>query len=513
MEKNNLEKLFQEKLKDFHEIPDEHVWKSISTSLDKKKKKRVIPIWWKLGGVAAVLALFFYVINPFESTIPVNQTTDIEKNTNQNSNKTNDAQPLSNDSIEKLKNNNRIELADTETNEQNEVKEKTNTINAVKTNKNSKNRVAAVDSNSKNSNITSLEKDVQKNNIKNKGRVAFVEKGSQEEEVPEKNKKTIDFNKAIQKSQTTKIASSETNEEKQKTNTTQKQNLKKELSNKKEAIAVTNTEKEDGKKSIFDAIKEQKEDDDKTEIAENSGNKWSVGPSIAPVYFDAVGQGSPIHSNFVENSKSGNINLSYGLTVAYDLGKRLKVRSGIHKVDYGYDTNEIVFSSSIAANSTGTIDNINFSQTSRTIVVQSKKVINNELASPSSSDFSAQSPQRDGRMSQQMGYLEVPLELNYALVDKKLGVNVIGGFSSLFLVDNSVSLVSDGLVTEVGEANNVNSINFSGNLGFGFSYQFSPKIQINLEPVFKYQLNTFSQTAGNFNPYSVGVYSGVRFNF
>ncbi|WP_273568743.1 hypothetical protein [Maribacter halichondriae] len=49
MSKKNLDKLFQEKFKDFSEIPDEKVWENISASLDKKNRRRVIPIWWKLG--------------------------------------------------------------------------------------------------------------------------------------------------------------------------------------------------------------------------------------------------------------------------------------------------------------------------------------------------------------------------------------------------------------------------------------------------------------------------------
>ena len=104
--------------------------------------------------------------------------------------------------------------------------------------------------------------------------------------------------------------------------------MEKQLSDKKEAIAIVEKEEENNKKSIFEAIEEM--EDDKFSIAENKKNKWSVGPAVAPVYFDAVGQGSPIHPDFVENSKSGNVNFSYGLTVAYKLGKRLKVRSGIH---------------------------------------------------------------------------------------------------------------------------------------------------------------------------------------
>ena len=105
------------------------------------------------------------------------------------------------------------------------------------------------------------------------------------------------------------------------------------------------------------------------------------------------------------------------------------------------------------------------------------------------------------------------MEFNYAILDKKLGVNLIGGVSSLFLVDNMVSLESGGLVTDIGQANNVNDVNFSTNVGIGINYEFSQNLQLNVEPMFKYQLNTFTETAGDFRPYAIGVYSGVRYRF
>ncbi len=508
MEKNNLEKLYQEKLKDFREIPDEKVWESIAASLDRKKKKRVVPIWWKLGGVAALLAMLFYVVNPFEdNSIPVNETTDIESPANKKSNDLKENQNLVNDTINQLDNTRVAEV------EEDRKGDEVNEIQIANTNSDKSNSTLNSNSNIKNEIVEIVNNKAKKHNSIGKEQVVIAEnqKLDNKEEQGEKNQ--FGFKKSTENSKTSSIVSADIDAKKENIISNQKENFDKQLSDKKEAIATTTIDSEvkDDKKSIFDAIKEQKEED--VAIVENKQNKWSVGPSIAPVYFDAVGTGSPIHSNFAENSKSGNINLSYGLTVAYDLGKRFKVRSGIHKVDYGYDTNEVVFSSSLATNSTATIDNINFSQTSRTIVVESKKASDNTLVNSNTDDFSAQSPARDGRMSQQLGYLEVPLELNYTLVDKKVGINLIGGFSSLFLVDNSISLQSEGLVTEIGEANNVNSVNFSSNFGVGFSYEFSPKVQINLEPVVKYQLNTFSETAGNFNPYSVGVYSGVRFSF
>jgi len=504
MEKDNLEKLYQEKLKDFREIPDEKVWDAIAASLDKKKKKRVVPIWWQLGGVAALLAILFYVVTPFEdNSIPVNETTDVESPVNEKSNDLNENQKLGNDTINELDNTRVAEAKEDDV---------VNEIQIADTNSNKPNNTVTSNSNTKNVVTDTGINNAQKQNSINKGQVVLAENQNQDIKEEQGSKNKFNIKPTTENPKTSSIVSTDVKEEKENTVSNQKQNLDKQLSDKKETVAITtaNSEVKDDKKSIFEAIKEQEED---VAVVENKQNKWSVGPSIAPVYFDAVGTGSPIHSNFAENSKSGNINLSYGLTVAYDLGKRLKVRSGIHKVDYGYDTNEVVFSSSLATNSTGTIDNINFSQTSRTIVVESKKASDNALADSNIDDFSAQSPARDGRMSQQLGYLEVPLELNYTLIDKKVGVNLIGGFSSLFLVDNSISLQSEGLVTEIGEANNVNSVNFSTNFGVGFSYEFSPKVQVNLEPVVKYQLNTFSETAGNFNPYTVGVYSGVRFSF
>src|SRR5690606_8839317 len=58
MGKKNLEQLFRDRFKEFGEVPDERVWRAIEASLDKKKQgKRILPLWWQLGGAAAASAL------------------------------------------------------------------------------------------------------------------------------------------------------------------------------------------------------------------------------------------------------------------------------------------------------------------------------------------------------------------------------------------------------------------------------------------------------------------------
>jgi hypothetical protein len=117
-------------------------------------------------------------------------------------------------------------------------------------------------------------------------------------------------------------------------------------------------------------------------------------------------------------------------------------------------------------------------------------------------------------MLQKTGYIEVPLEMSYALVNKKFGVDIIGGVSTLFLNQNNVSVVSSqGLKTEVGQAENLNNVHFSTNVGLGFKYRFLDFFEANFEPMFKYQVNTFSKDAGNFKPYFIGLYTGISFSF
>ena len=128
-ERKNIDRLFQEKFKDFEVNPPKDAWANIEAKLDEKKKKRVIPFWWKLSGAAAVFLIGFLIfksinngeIKPENSVVNDNNpnkteqpnSKDINKNNGEvkaenpvvngvNSNKTN----TENDNKKELKNNN-----------------------------------------------------------------------------------------------------------------------------------------------------------------------------------------------------------------------------------------------------------------------------------------------------------------------------------------------------------------------------------------------------------------------
>lgn len=513
MSKKNLDELFQEKFEDFSDIPTENVWKSIESSLDKKKKNRkVIPIWWKLGGIAALLAIGLFLANPFKDGTETNEiTTDIE-HTEKNS-----QEQRTNEGLIKST----PEITDTNSSENESMEE--SSISGVTEKEGNIDLQKSLNSDNHNRVIVekrSGQKTIDKSTQKDKSILIAVT-----EEKSDKQDKGIDIQKKFENRTDSGIAQSSDNPNKLDSEQVlikngpenkEKNAIISENINTDQGIAKNDAEnsesiEEPNKKSILDEILTESKEE--TIAEKSSKNKWSAGPSIAPVYFNGMGEGSPVHSIFVPNSKSGDVNLSYGLAVSYEISNKLSVKTGIHKVDLGYNTNDVEFSSSLASFGNGQIENIDYSSDSRNIVVESGVNKASSFAESKTSDFTAKDASLNGVMAQQFGYLEIPLELNYSLVDRKLGLDLVGGFSSLFLIDNSVTLSSGDLITEMGKANNINTINFSTNIGLGINYNFTNKLRFNVEPMFKYQLNTFSDTSGDFRPFTIGIYSGLNFRF
>ena len=73
--KKHIDQLFKDRFKDFEASPSPEVWGSIQTSLESRKKNRkIIPLFWKVGGVAALLALLFTIGNSIYNTSKVDSS-------------------------------------------------------------------------------------------------------------------------------------------------------------------------------------------------------------------------------------------------------------------------------------------------------------------------------------------------------------------------------------------------------------------------------------------------------
>jgi len=505
-EKKNIDRLFQEKLKDFEVSPEAHVWEQIESKLNQKKKDRkVIPFWWRLAGVAAALVLMmgigynlFNQSNKNLNSPLVNQEVDTsEDNISGKPNHQMEREEVVFENASDIqfdtntKEINNTSVTSQEKDQFNQTKLATSTEDRADSQKKSKadihlnnqfypkdktgNAVAGTHDENTNSNIK-LQNDA-------------INQTNDSQEESQKNKSIFNF------------ADSDTKKDAIVENAIKDNNTEKE-------ITSDLVEKLKEEKSIEEAIAELEEltNEKEKEVL----NRWRISPNVAPVYFNSLGEGSNIHSQFVENGKTSNISMSYGIAASYAINKKLKIRTGVSNVNFDYRTNDVMTTIGLArsaANSQSSIPNIKLNQNASTSNFMSGKAVS--LASAPEIVKSSKMTS----LEQQFGFIEVPLELEYSLIDKKLGLNVIGGFSTFFLNNNNLFLVEQGGSSLIGESANLNDVSYSANFGLGMFYNFSKAFQFNLEPMFKYQINTFNNTSGDFQPFFMGVYTGFSFKF
>ena len=525
-DKKHIDRLFQESFKDFEATPSDAVWKNIEAQLNqKKKKRRVIPIWWRYAGVAALLLLLLTVgINYFNN--------DNEPQTNEIVDTENKATDALKDQVEKPNGFNELNKTNEAVTNNNTLKDnKLNNVDGAIVNANSKdNRNQKTSENLLNNNIntskaTSIAETSASKNI-NESKISDYlpsdKKSKASNSILKPEDKTViasnskeENNKAVQNKENAILIDKNKAEiilnNLSKNNSAIAQNEASKAKEKTESLAENTLAK--NTLTIEDAIDKTKDITEKEKL-----NRWSIAPNAAPVYFNTLGEGSSIDPQFNSNSKTGDVNMSYGISASYAVNKKLSIRSGINRVNLGYNTNNVVVFQSVGVSSSSVLRNVDVSTNNNSAADALTNGNGETISIISGAGFNSNSgPESfasNTSINQSLGYIEVPLEIQYTLLDKKLGVNVIGGFSSFFLSDNKIFSEAEGSArTFLGEATNINNVSYSANFGLGLNYQVSKKIDLNLEPMFKYQINTFNNTSGNFQPFFIGVYTGFAIKF
>ncbi len=120
----------------------------------------------------------------------------------------------------------------------------------------------------------------------------------------------------------------------------------------------------------------------------------------------------------------------------------------------------------------------------------------------------------DQGIDQHLDYLELPFNLRYNVLDRDFKIQVLGGMSTNLLVNNYVTMESGGESKEIGYLSNIRNVNYSGNAGLGFVYQFLDQLSLSLEPRFRYYLNSVNDaTLPSTRPYTFGIYTGINYFF
>ena len=547
----NIERLFQEKFKDFEALPPQDSWDIIASRLnEKKKKKRILPIWFQFSGIAASLFIIGSLIWNFSGE---SNTTEVPNSNNTIVN-TEDSKGNSNNSNITSPNNEAI-VYDSQSNEENLDKKSNNSINQyneksideklVKSKlKNNSSRRNGLVSNGKLQNdidASSNQKGFKKgkNNFKKqsssvtnseKALVAHTEKNKAKRKSKSKSFKNnsdfenlFDDNNVVDNNREDKNAiNKETidaffeNKTSNTTTITNNDSITKQTNNSdvvvsneiitQDSTLVAEVSKET---NLLEELLKEKEAGKNEDEKEEKRSKWAISTNASPVYFNSLAQGSSIDQQFDSNSKNYATTLSLGIAGSYAINNKLSLKTGVNNINISYNTNDVLFDARMN-NVENNIPTISRNPEASNMVFSSK-VGNVETLSDDVENVIIEN--NVGALQQNISYIEVPLELSYKLLDKKFGIEVIGGMSTLFLNQNNISLVANGIEMEVGRANNLNNIHFSSNVGLGFKYNFWKSFNANFQPMFKYQINTFSENSGNFKPYFIGLYTGVSFSF
>ncbi|MGB7784906.1 MAG: hypothetical protein WBL27_02285 [Salinimicrobium sp.] len=423
-EKKYIDRIYQEKFKDFEASPREEVWRSISAKLKEDKKRRpvITPFWSRMAGIAAILTLILLI---GEWMFPVQSNPAVADR-----------------DTEKTFRNDIFEDSAGEVIASEEVKISEEPVDIV-LKKGKKQRPLET---GKTSELTSAE-------------IVSSTKGKAGKEPVTSAK--IDL-KQPEKSQI-------------------------------------------NKRSLFEELAKQNND---LAVVEKQPN-FEISTHAAPIYYGNFGKGSFLDPQFNSNSGESEITYSYGINIAYAISDKIKIRSGVSKVNMSYNTNGVSYTAIIGPVPITGMDVQAIAE--NTEITQSAALAEGEMARTTANRATAGNL-APGSLNQEMGFIEVPVELEYNLIDNRFELNVIGGASTLFLDQNNI-YVQTGDITATGKANNLNQISFSTNIGLGLDYNLSDKFKLNFEPMLKYQLNTFNSVSADTQPYYFGIYSGFSFKF
>lgn len=477
--KKNIDNIFKEKFEHAEITPPEEIWTDISAQLPfKKQKRRIIPIWYLVAGTAAVLAIMLLLFQNTNPSISNQKITDTPKNSTDenNFNNTNPEEP----------NTHQLESPSILERKNNVVQSKNN--NAKNENSSAQKNKNMADEESENT--PQLASPML---LERKNGVAHSQKDEAEvNHIESTGNKNAPGSEKVKKNP----AEYASNNEVDHLNTNPKLDdnlhisteLRDIIKNDENMVAIDSIKQQETIiASVEDLEEVAKSEDMEKDIKPVLSKRLSITTKAGALYFDNLSGGSGLDEQFANNNSNSEITTSYGINFGYQLSEKIKIRTGISQINLVNKTQDVAYASLMNSKALN--------------APQFGTIAYNENAVPEL-----------GKINQTIGFIEVPSEIEYLLVDKKIGINLIGGFSTLFLNKNKISLNTENTNTNLGKANNLAEISFTANAGLGLNYKISPQFNFNVEPIFKYQLNTFKNTE-DFKPYYFGLYSGFSFKF
>ncbi|WP_281239070.1 hypothetical protein [Flavobacterium praedii] len=545
--KNKKAKSIFSSLENYSSIPPPELWDKIETQLDKPKKKKRAIIWWSIAasllvGLAVSTALYFNS----------NQQNDLELNLENNTNEV----VLQDNSKGKLDRNNDKSFQNS-SNSNNKSAKKENKDNNAKEkakgslNKNqihSNNQIAIVSNNSSktekdlglnnlnkngkedsksnalvvNQNLTAaafkskliIEKSVPVVNSKNNTKVALKDQNNTIS-VSNSNKEMVINEDAISKSElaidkSIQVSNSKGNAkivENIRNTTVSKSNFnnsKAVTTNSKDSLNKINSEVAQLENALvqLDKEKTKKTKEKVSEIVD----KWSL-----QVFAGVMSSQNYNNQKALGNTVASQQTSGYGVKTKYKLNKKWGVSSGFKINELGQKIDGVSYYnqqsySGLVMGSLPIASDMNLTNLSKSNY-ELVSISNNEgylFASNSNADTGFEK----GNVKQNLKYFEMPLEISYALLNRKkanITMNT-GGFVGK-LISNDITLNGNS----IGENNNVNEYVYGTLLSSTLQYEIYKKTKFFIEPGMNYYINPLENQSFNQFQWMLNVGLNVSF--
>lgn len=254
--------------------------------------------------------------------------------------------------------------------------------------------------------------------------------------------------------------------------------------------------------------------------------RWMVGAAVSPLYSFRDAEASVMAGAGVH--ESGMLSYSSGVHVNYRRGSRLAFETGIffNRTGLNIDASGIesfnqqgdflVFGAGSERAEIKAVTNSvgNIISNSGEIYVNGYKMNAQSAPAATIEDAFNNLGSPASGIEQHLDYLELPFNLRYTVVDRTVELQLVGGMSTNFLVNNYVSMQTSTGEQEIGYLSNIRTVNYSGNAGLGMIYHFGKNLNLMIEPRFRYFLNSINDSSlPATRPYTFGLYTSFNVTF
>lgn len=246
-----------------------------------------------------------------------------------------------------------------------------------------------------------------------------------------------------------------------------------------------------------------------------SRSKWSIGGRVSPVYSYRSISGDAFQTpdesvdvDYFNSNENGLTTIAGGISLDFIFNNRLSLGSGMYLSRVGQQNNEV-----LAYNDPESSSMYKLTSSVGSVSVNPRKFETAIVEQPASDkDTMPGDYMVNGSFVQNLDYLEVPLVLKYKVLDKKFSVNLMGGVSPGILVNNSSYFEVDGEKSQTGTTQNIEPFIYNSIIGIGLEYAINRKLSLNMEPSFKYALSPVNSNNGlNYHPYSLSWFTGISY--